>query len=84
MSASPSPAPRPDVLRFELDATDGAYASVGDRREAIRAAITWARSEDTVVIAGKGHEDYQIVGRERLPFSDTDEARRALRARAET
>ena len=75
---------RTRVSLEKLDATDGAYAIVIDRREAIRAAITRARSEDTVVIAGKGHEDYQIVGRERLPFSVTDEARRALRARAET
>ena len=33
------------------------------------------------MIAGKGHEDYQIIGRERLPFSDRAEALRALRAR---
>ena len=35
-----------------------------------------------MVIAGKGHEDYQIIGTERLPFSDVDEARRALRKRS--
>ena len=31
------------------------------------------------MIAGKGHEDYQIIGRQRLPFSDLDEAARAMR-----
>jgi UDP-N-acetylmuramoyl-L-alanyl-D-glutamate--2,6-diaminopimelate ligase len=61
----------------------GTYVRLSDRREAIAAAIAVARPEDTVVIAGKGHEDYQIVGRERLPFSDCDEALRALRAPAE-
>jgi UDP-N-acetylmuramoyl-L-alanyl-D-glutamate--2,6-diaminopimelate ligase len=40
-----------------------------------------AQPDDTVVLAGKGHEDYQIVGREKLPFSDSEEALRALRAR---
>jgi UDP-N-acetylmuramoyl-L-alanyl-D-glutamate--2,6-diaminopimelate ligase len=45
-------------------------------------ALGLARPEDTVVIAGKGHEDYQIIGRERLPFDDREEALRALRRRA--
>jgi UDP-N-acetylmuramoyl-L-alanyl-D-glutamate--2,6-diaminopimelate ligase len=64
-----------------LDAAPHAYARVADRRRAIELALGIARAEDTVVIAGKGHEDYQIVGRERLPFDDRDEARRALRRR---
>ena len=59
----------------------GSYACVVDRRAAIEAALAIAGPDDTVVIAGKGHEDYQIIGRERLPFSDRDEAIRALRAR---
>ena len=54
-----------------------------DRRAAIRAAIAAAAPTDTVLIAGKGHEDYQLVGTERLPFSDQAEARLALRQRQE-
>jgi UDP-N-acetylmuramoyl-L-alanyl-D-glutamate--2,6-diaminopimelate ligase len=65
-----------------LDARDASYACMVDRREAIARAIAIARPDDTVVIAGKGHEDYQIVGRERLPFDDRVEARRALEKRA--
>jgi UDP-N-acetylmuramoyl-L-alanyl-D-glutamate--2,6-diaminopimelate ligase len=72
----------PRVAPEALAETEGGYAVVPDRREAIQAAIAMAHPEDTVVIAGKGHEDYQIVGREKLPFSDPDEARRALRRRA--
>ncbi|MFO7651917.1 MAG: UDP-N-acetylmuramoyl-L-alanyl-D-glutamate--2,6-diaminopimelate ligase [bacterium] len=41
-----------------------------DRREAIRRAFAEAKPRDTVLIAGKGHEDYQIVGRQRLWFDD--------------
>ena len=69
------------LARIDADAFDGAeggYLRLSDRREAIATAIGIARRDDTVVIAGKGHEDYQIIGRERLPFSDMDEARRAL------
>ena len=61
--------------------TDKSYARIADRRAAIAAALAIAAPEDTVVLAGKGHEDYQIIGRERLPFDDREEARRALRRR---
>ncbi len=54
------------------------YSVLVDRREAIDLAILGATADDTVVLAGKGHEDYQIVGREKLPFDDRREARRAL------
>ncbi len=52
-----------------------------DRRRAIGLAIRAARPGDTVLIAGKGHETYQIVGRSVLAFDDRDEARRALARR---
>ena len=54
------------------------YLVVEDRREAIALAIDAAREGDAVLIAGKGHEDVQIVGAERRPFDDREEARRAL------
>jgi UDP-N-acetylmuramoyl-L-alanyl-D-glutamate--2,6-diaminopimelate ligase len=65
-----------------LGASPGSYASVLDRREAIALAIDIAAPEDMVVIAGKGHEDYQIIGRTRLPFHDCEEALRALHRRS--
>jgi UDP-N-acetylmuramyl-tripeptide synthetase len=49
-----------------------------DRRRAIGIAIHSARPGDTVLIAGKGHETYQIVGRTVLAFDDREEARRAI------
>ena len=49
-----------------------------DRREAIGLAISVAEPGDTVLIAGKGHETYQIVGRSTIPFDDCEEARQAL------
>ncbi len=51
---------------------------IADRADAIQHAIAEADPGDVVVIAGKGHEDYQIVGRDVLPFSDRDIVRRAL------
>jgi UDP-N-acetylmuramoyl-L-alanyl-D-glutamate--2,6-diaminopimelate ligase len=52
-----------------------------DRARAIRGAIAAARTDDVVLIAGKGHEDYQEIGGKRLPFSDAVVAREALAAR---
>ena len=63
-------------------APPGGYARLPDRREAIRAAIEWARRGDTVVIAGKGHETYQIVGKDVWPFDDRLVAREVLAGRA--
>jgi UDP-N-acetylmuramoyl-L-alanyl-D-glutamate--2,6-diaminopimelate ligase len=51
---------------------------IGDRAQAIDAAVTGALAGDVVVIAGKGHEAGQIVGREVKPFNDIDEARGAI------
>ena len=48
----------------------GGAVVIPDRAEAIRHALSEAEPGDVVVIAGKGHEDYQIVGQERRPFSD--------------
>jgi len=65
-----------------LDATERSYAMIADRGRAIETAIGIARPGDMVVIAGKGHEDYQIVGPDRLHFDDRERAREALLARA--
>ncbi|MEL6319776.1 MAG: UDP-N-acetylmuramoyl-L-alanyl-D-glutamate--2,6-diaminopimelate ligase [Cyanobacteria bacterium J06626_14] len=54
---------------------------LGDRAEAIQAAIASAKPGDGVLIAGKGHEDYQISGTEKIHFDDREQARYALQAR---
>lgn len=56
--------------------------TVVDRSRAIAHAIANAGPTDVVLIAGKGHESYQIIGAERLPFSDLSQARAALARRA--
>jgi len=57
------------------------HVTIPDRKAAIRSALEWARAGDVVVIAGKGHETYQIVGSEVLPFDDRAQARAALAER---
>ncbi len=59
------------------------YATIADRREAIREAIRLARPRDIVLIAGKGHEDYQEINGERLDFDDRVAARHAINDRIE-
>ena len=61
----------------------GGYLVVPDRREAISLTIGAARPGDVVLIAGKGHEDYQILGTSRIHFDDREEAQVALQVRKE-
>jgi UDP-N-acetylmuramoyl-L-alanyl-D-glutamate--2,6-diaminopimelate ligase len=62
------------------DAARGCFVEI-DRAAAIALAIETARPGDVVLIAGKGHEDYQIVGTEKRHFDDVEEAWKALAAR---
>jgi UDP-N-acetylmuramoyl-L-alanyl-D-glutamate--2,6-diaminopimelate ligase len=66
------------VADLSVGWTDSAYLVIPDRREAIHLAIRAARPGDVVLIAGKGHEDYQIVGRKKFHFDDREEAATAL------
>ena len=52
-----------------------------NRREAIDVAIRRAQTGDLVLIAGKGHEDYQILNTGKIHFDDREEAERALKER---
>ena len=65
-----------------IQKTGKPYRKIADRTEAINAAIAEARGGDLVLIAGKGHEDYQIIGRETFHFDDKEVARAALAQRA--
>ena len=53
-----------------------------DRRNAIHAALSGAAAGDVVLLAGKGHEDYQIIGSERRHFDDMETAIEALSLKA--
>lgn len=57
---------------------DRRYTVIVDRAEAIEKAVACAEPSDIVLIAGKGHEDYQIMGARRLAFDDRSHARAAL------
>jgi UDP-N-acetylmuramoyl-L-alanyl-D-glutamate--2,6-diaminopimelate ligase len=46
--------------------------TIVDRAEAIRTAVSNARPGDVVLVAGKGHEDYQVIGKEKIHFSDRE------------
>ncbi|MDY0011812.1 MAG: UDP-N-acetylmuramoyl-L-alanyl-D-glutamate--2,6-diaminopimelate ligase [Rhodocyclaceae bacterium] len=71
----------PEAILDAVAAGAGPTAErICDRASAIRAALVDARADDVVVIAGKGHEPYQEVQGERLPFSDLSQAREALAA----
>jgi UDP-N-acetylmuramoyl-L-alanyl-D-glutamate--2,6-diaminopimelate ligase len=68
--------PRIDVAAAQSGETG--YLVVPDRREAIRLAVSLARPGEAVLVAGKGHENYQIWGAERRHFDDREEVAQAL------
>jgi UDP-N-acetylmuramoyl-L-alanyl-D-glutamate--2,6-diaminopimelate ligase len=70
----------PRLAPERLLAGERGFAVEVDRRAAIALALSAARPGDAVLIAGKGHEDYQIVGAEKRHFDDREEARRGLGA----
>ena len=69
---------RSEVMKGCIGAAPQKVTEIAGRREAIREAIRHLGPEDVLVIAGKGHEQGQIVGKEILPFDDVTEARNAV------
>ena len=68
------------ILAEMIEGVAGAtnYLRISDRREAIRTAVMMARQGDIILIAGKGHEDYQIIGTTKHHFDDREEVRKAF------
>lgn len=75
----------PDTIIDEVEAGvrrhDTAYIKLADRREAIKHAISIANKGDCVVIAGKGHENYQVFADKTIHFDDAEEAAEVLKGR---
>jgi UDP-N-acetylmuramoyl-L-alanyl-D-glutamate--2,6-diaminopimelate ligase len=68
----------PAVIRSEIMAAAPGAVEIGDRAEAIHHAVAMLQAGDTLIVAGKGHEEGQTVGSTVLPFSDHVELRKAL------
>ncbi len=72
----------PESIRAAILAAAPGAIEIGDRRQAIGEATAMLRPGDTLIVAGKGHEEGQTIGAETFPFSDHEEVRKALRERA--
>ena len=63
-----------DIINDILSTFEGdSYKVIPDRREAIKYSIVNAKEGDVIMILGKGHEDYQIIGRTKIHLSDYEE-----------
>lgn len=74
--------PRTEVaaeVRAAIMAAAPGAIEIGDRREAIREGVRQLHAGDTLIVAGKGHEEGQTIGAETFPFSDHEEVRKALK-----
>lgn len=59
-----------DMIEDGMKKTDGEYTVIVDRREAIKYALDFAKADDVIILAGKGQETYQIIGREKHDFNE--------------
>lgn len=75
----------PEMILDDIEAgilrTQGAYVRIADRREAVAYAVREAREGDIIVIAGKGHEDYQEICGVKYPMCDADLVNEAIEQR---
>ena len=73
----------PDAIIEEIAAAFASsktpYCKIADRKEAIEHAVTLLTPGDMLVLAGKGHEDYQLVGTEKLPFCEREILMQAIK-----
>ncbi|CAN5485750.1 UDP-N-acetylmuramoyl-L-alanyl-D-glutamate--2,6-diaminopimelate ligase [soil metagenome] len=72
-----------EEIEVGLKLANSPFLSISDRREAIHLAVAKAKSDDVVIICGKGHETYQIIGNDKFHFDDREIALEALQARTE-
>jgi len=72
----------PETIRAAILAAAPGAVEIGDRRQAIHEAVAMLHAGDTLIVAGKGHEEGQTIGTETLHFSDHEEVRAALVERA--
>ena len=72
----------PERIIDDIEGGMGAtpHLRIVDRRQAIARAVSMARVDDTILLAGKGHETYQVIGRDKLPFDEADVVRAAVSA----
>ena len=70
-----------EIMRDIEAGCSGDFLLLEDRAEAIHRAVQGGQAGDCIVIAGKGHENYQLIDGERSFFSDTEQARTALAGR---
>jgi len=71
--------PRSIIEEIRAGVTGDAFKTIENRRTAIAEAVAMAKEKDVVLVAGKGHEDYQIIGKVTYPFSDRTVIEESLR-----
>ncbi|MBR5187312.1 MAG: UDP-N-acetylmuramoyl-L-alanyl-D-glutamate--2,6-diaminopimelate ligase, partial [Clostridia bacterium] len=72
-SDNPDKEPPMDIISDIAEYMQGAdYVSVPDRKKAIAYAVSIAKSGDIVLLAGKGHETYQLINGKKIPFSERE------------